>query len=53
MSKLYPLGTKIKQNFVMIKTSQFIFTGLKSKFVIFIETKNLFNTLIYQLMNQV
>jgi len=34
MSKLYPLGTKNKtKNFMRMKTSHFIFQGLKSKFI--------------------
>jgi len=42
--KLYPLRTKNKiKNFVRIKTFSLILQGLKSKFVIFIGTKNLFN----------
>jgi len=48
MSILYPFGTKNKTiNFVRMKTSHFIFYGLKSNFDIFIGTKNFFNPFNY------
>jgi len=37
------ISPKIKQFFVRMKTSHFIFQGLKSNFNVFIGTKNLFN----------
>ena len=52
MSKLYSLWTKNKtKNTVRMKTSHFIFEGLKLNFDIFIWMKNLFNPKkYYQLM---
>jgi len=44
MNIKWPLRTKNKiKKFVRMKTFSLIFYGLKSKFAIFIRTKNLFN----------